>query len=165
MTNDRINFTDLLAENLIIDNLPAKTKEEALSEMAAYLVDKGFCKPSFIQAILDREAKHPSALPMKNIKIAIPHTDSTHVKKPAILFARLSEPVEFRSMGNPDQTLKVPLISMLALKDKKRIGDLLETLITVYQDSELLEKLCESSSKKEIYAILRDRVSKYEKTC
>jgi len=162
MEDDQLKFRDLVSRDLIFEDLPARTREEALTTMAAYLVKLGYCKSSFVQAILDREASYPSGLPMQGINIAIPHTDAVHVKKSAMLFARLRAPVEFKSMGDPSETLQVSLISMFALKEKKRIGDLLEAFITVYQDPTFLKQLCESPSKDQLFLLLRTRVEDYE---
>jgi mannitol/fructose-specific phosphotransferase system IIA component (Ntr-type) len=50
---------------------------------------------------------------------------------------------------------------MFALKEPKKIGDLLETLINVYQNVEVLEAIESASSKAEIYRILQTNVEKY----
>ncbi|MFO8065212.1 MAG: PTS sugar transporter subunit IIA [Spirochaetia bacterium] len=155
-----LRFTDLVRQDLILDNVAYDTKEQALEAMAGILVERQFCREPFIQAVLDREREHPSGLPMPGRKIAIPHTDATHVDHSALLFARLRNPVEFRSMGAPDETLQVSMISMFALKDKKAIGDLLETLITVYQDEAVLNEISEASDTAQIYRILKQNVER-----
>jgi len=159
-----LKFGDLVLEDLILDDLEAGTREEALRRMAEILVQRGFCKQEFVQAILDREAAHPSGLPMPGLKIAIPHTDAEHVNRSALLFARLRKPVEFRSMGSPEEKLEVGMISMFALKEKKLIGDLLETLLTVYQHEEVLAALAGAPDRAAMFSILKENVQKYGKT-
>lgn len=158
-----LEFGDLVREDLILDDFSPGSKEEALERMAGMLVEKGFCKPEFVQAILDREAAHPSALPMSGLKIAIPHTDAEHVNRSALLFARLREPLEFRSMGDPEERLQVAMISMFALKEKKLIGDLLETLLTVYQQEIVLDSLYRAPDRRAMFHILKENVEKYGK--
>jgi len=158
-----LEFGDLVREDLILDDFSPASKEEALERMAGMLVEKGFCKSEFVQAILDREAAHPSALPMSGLKIAIPHTDAEHVNRSALLFARLREPLEFRSMGDPDERLQVAMISMFALKEKKLIGDLLETLLTVYQQETVLDSLYRAPDRRAMFHILKENVEKYGK--
>lgn len=153
-----LKFKDLVRNDLIITGVRFESRDDALEAMASILVEKGYCEQPFVQAILDRERAHPSALPMPGHKIAIPHTDATYVKRSALLFARLEAPVEFHSMGDPDQTLSVSMISMFALKEKKLIGDLLETLITVYQDERVLEAIHDAADSDEIYEILQEHV-------
>jgi galactitol PTS system EIIA component len=161
MGEDSLQFSDLVRPELILDQLRAVDRDDALRQMAQYLVDTGHCRPSFVEAIIERERNHPSALPMPGHKIAIPHTDAEHVEKSAILLARLEAPVEFRSMGSPDDVLQVRMISMFALKEKKRIGDLLETLINVYQHNEILDDILRAPEANTMFRILRQSVETY----
>jgi PTS system galactitol-specific IIA component len=156
----QLQFKDLVREDLILSDVEFADREAALTRMATILVDKGFCKKPFVQAILERERSHPSALPMPGHKIAIPHTDATYVNTSALVFAQLKKPVEFQSMGDPNETLHVSMISMFALKEKKQIGDLLETLITVYQDDSVLEAISNAENSTAIFQILRDQVGR-----
>ncbi|MDR1308264.1 MAG: PTS sugar transporter subunit IIA [Treponema sp.] len=149
---------DILKEDCIIENLEASTREEVLSAMCGVLLDKGYVKESFPAAILERERLYPSGLPMEGHKIAIPHTDAEHVNESVILFARLARPVEFSSMGDPDEKLQVQMVSMFALKEKKNIGFLLEVLITTYSDSAVLDAILKAPSVKAIYDILYEAV-------
>jgi mannitol/fructose-specific phosphotransferase system IIA component (Ntr-type) len=67
-------------------------------------------------------------------------------------------------MGDPNETLEVSMISMFALKEKKLIGDLLETLITVYQDEAVLNAIYDAPDSIEIYRILQKHVQEKSKT-
>ena len=155
-----MKIEDILKTECILENVQASTKEDALKIMAERLYSLGYVKESFIRAIQDREASYPSGLPMEDLKIAIPHTDHVHVNKSVICFARLADNVEFSVMGDPSQKIPVRLISMFALKEKKKIGDLLETLITTYQDNDVLKALLDAENESEIYEILHDNVGK-----
>lgn len=159
---DQLQFKDLVRRDLILFNVEFADRDEALRRMADTLVEKGYCKPEYTDAILEREYAHPSALPMPGKKIAIPHTDATYVKNSALLFARLKSPVTFSSMGDPDQKLQVSMISMFALKEKKRIGDLLETLINVYQDEAVLDAIFDAADGETIFEILKTNVERQQ---
>jgi len=155
-----VKIEDILKTECILGNIDAPSKEIALEMMADRLTSLGYVKESFKEAILDREANYPSGLPMEELKIAIPHTDADHVNQSVICFARLKENVEFSVMGAPEEKISVRLISMFALKEKKKIGDLLETLITTYQDNDVLKALVDAKDEEEIYSILHDSVGK-----
>lgn len=157
-----LQFQDLVRSDLILFDADFASRDEALSAMAELLVARGYCEAPYVDAILERERAHPSALPMPGHKIAIPHTDATYVNRSALLFARLRRPVEFRSMGDPDEKLQVEMISMFALKEKKLIGDLLETLITVYQDEAVLEAIHSAPDASTIFEILRSNVEQQQ---
>jgi PTS system galactitol-specific IIA component len=149
-----MKIEDVLKEDCIIENLEAASKEEALNTMSKILLAKGYVKESFPEAILEREKHYPSGLPMEGHKIAIPHTDAEHVNKSIILFARLAKPLEFASMGDPDEIIQVSLISMFALAEKKEIGKMLEVLITAYSNNDVLEEILNAPSAKAIYDTL-----------
>jgi PTS system galactitol-specific IIA component len=153
-----MKIDDILKEDCIIERLEASSKEEALSIMSNMLLSMGYVKESFPEAILEREKHYPSGLPMEGHKIAIPHTDAEHVHKSVILFARLAHPLEFSSMGDPDEKIDVSLISMFALAAKKEIGKMLEVLITAYSSNEVLEEILNAPSAREIYNILYQNV-------
>lgn len=163
MISTSVQFSDLVRPECVFENLIATSRDEALTTMARYLVDGGYCHESFVDAILERERIHPSGLPMPGHKIAIPHTDADHVKRSVILFARLKNSVPFRSMGDPHERLPVQMISMFALQEKKLTGDMLETLITVYQRHEILDAILNACDGEEIYAVLRDGVKTHGK--
>jgi PTS system galactitol-specific IIA component len=158
LTGVVMQIEDILKEDCVIENLRASTKEEALSAMCQILLSRGYVKDSFPQAILERERLYPSGLPMEGHKIAIPHTDAEHVNTSVILFARLEKPLEFSSMGDPDEKIQVQLISMFALAEKKQIGTMLEILITAYSDNAVLDSILKAPSAKEIYRILYNAV-------
>jgi PTS system galactitol-specific IIA component len=153
-----MKIEDVLKEDCIIENLEAATREEALSAMCNILLSKGYVKDTFPAAILERERLYPSALPMEGHKIAIPHTDAEHVNKSVILFARLTRPLEFCSMGEPDEKLQVSLISMFALAEKKQIGEMLEVLITAYSNNDVLDAVLKAPSARAMYDILYQAV-------
>ena len=155
-----MKIEDVLKEDCIIEKLEAETREEALNFMSNLLLSRGYVKESFPKAILDRECHYPSGLPMEGHKIAIPHTDAEHVNKSVILFARLAQPLEFCSMGDPDEKLEVSLVSMFALAEKKEIGKMLEVLINAYSNNDVLEAILKAHSAKEIYDILYQAVGK-----
>lgn len=156
-----MKFVELVKQDLILDGVEYSGRDDALRSMAEMLVEQGYCRRPFVDEILERERHHPSGLPMPGPKIAIPHTDATYVESSVLLFARLKTPVEFKTMGSPESPLQVGMISMFALKEPKEIGDLLETLINVYQDVEVLEAIAQASSKQEIYEILQTNVKKH----
>ncbi|RKX97465.1 MAG: hypothetical protein DRZ90_06135, partial [Spirochaetes bacterium] len=69
MNSDSLKFSDLVKPDFVLGNLQASTREEALTKMAEFLVDRGNCEPTFVGAILKREQNHPSGLPMPGPKI------------------------------------------------------------------------------------------------
>jgi mannitol/fructose-specific phosphotransferase system IIA component (Ntr-type) len=54
--------------------------------------------------------------------------------------------------------MELRLISMFALKEATKIGDLLEALIRVYQNNEALEQIINAETVDEVYEILRENM-------
>lgn len=153
-----MEIQNFISKDLIELDYEAETREMVLQYMAETLQNKGYAKSTFPEAILDREKNYPSAIAFSNKGIAIPHTDATHVEKSTVFFLRLSQPLEFRAMGTPEEKVDVSFVSMFALKEKNDIGQVLTTLITAYQDPDLLEQLWIAKSKDEVYELLINKM-------
>lgn len=137
----------ILHENLdkgyVICKVDTKEKLETLDVLANVLVEKGFVKESFVDAVKEREKVFPTGLPMEAFGVAIPHTDSVHVNKKAILCAVLENDNEFICMGTDDETVSCKMAFMLAIISPEdqiaMLGKLMETcqnvdtLNTIYE--------------------------------
>lgn len=152
------DFQGMLKPSMVLADLAGDSREEVLRTMAEHLVREGRCRWTFVEAILARERLYPSGLPLEGPKIAIPHTDTIHVQRSALLFVRLRNPVEFASMGDPSVTFPVQLVSMFALQNDDLVGNVLHTLITLYQRRQLLEDLLRAEDAREMYYLLRAAV-------
>jgi len=151
---------NLIHSEFILYKLEASDKEAALSQMASFLIQKGCCHKSFKEAILQRERVNPSALPLQGFNIAIPHTDAEHVIQSSLLLASLKKPINFQTMGSPNNITPVFIISMFALKEAEEIGNMLSELITAYQKKELRQSIWKARSQEHIYEILMQELNK-----
>ncbi|MBP2629627.1 MAG: phosphoenolpyruvate-dependent sugar phosphotransferase system 2 [Firmicutes bacterium] len=135
----------LLNPALIVINMDKKSKYDVMRELANLLVEQEAVKPSYLQALVERENIYPTGLQTKDIGVAIPHADVKHVLKPSIAIATMKNSVQFNSMANPSDTLDVKMIFMLALKEPKKQLQLLQDLVVLFQSSELIEKMLKSN--------------------
>jgi galactitol PTS system EIIA component len=149
--------------NILID-IEAKNKEEVLSIMAKNLMDHGYVKESFLNAIIKREEKFPTGLPTGGVKVAIPHTDVEHINNKTISVGLLKQPVEFSMMGGSDETVQVKLVFMLAMDEAHSQIELLQSLMAILQNKETLEVLVSQKNKETIANILNNELSKSEET-
>lgn len=107
-----MEIRDLLKKDLMVLDLKAKTKEEAIKEIADKFFEKGYVKSAeeFAEGLREREAQGSTAL---GESVAIPHSKNKTVIEPAVLFARKiggldydaldGEPTEiFFAIGAPD---------------------------------------------------------------
>jgi len=146
----------LLHEDLILLNYEAESKEQLLQKLSKILRVKGYVKDSFTEGVLQREIIYPTGLNTNGIKVAIPHTDSIHVEKAAILVALLKNPVTFKEMGNGINDVQAKLIFMLAVKDPSVQIETLSKLMSIFSQKDILINIYNSTTTKEV----KDKLSK-----
>lgn len=83
----------LFNSKAIILNMKAKTKDEALKEIAKELTKNGFVtdEVGFYNALVDREKQFSTGL---GDGLGIPHAQSVYVQKDVVLVARSKEGIE-----------------------------------------------------------------------
>lgn len=149
-----------LNKKLIVPDLEAETSEEVFKNLGGLLTSEGYCKKSYVEALIHREKDFPTGINMGGIGIAIPHTDKEHVNKGAVAIGVLKEPVHFYQMGTTDEKVEAKLIFMLAVEDPKEHLVFLQRILQVLQDSEVLEKITKTSGKQEIIEIIKEKESR-----
>ena len=149
----------LLRKELVNVNLEASSKEDLLRKLAGEFLEEGLVKPSFPQAILDREAVYPTGLPAVAFDIAIPHCAASNVIETSMAVATLAHPVEFRQMGSADITLHPEVVFMLAIQDPDKQLETLQKIMGVIQDRDLLVKIRSSRDADELYGLLSPKVN------
>jgi PTS system galactitol-specific IIA component len=71
----------------------------------------------------------------------VPHTDPEHVLKAAIAMATLRNPVDFANMEDPDETVPVGTVFLLAIDDKDKQIETLQSIMSAIQSPEILDGL------------------------
>jgi PTS system galactitol-specific IIA component len=151
-----IEFT--IDEKLILVNEAISNKEEIITKLGELLFQNGFVKDTFTKAVLDREIVYPTGLKARVTGVAVPHTDTIHVLKPAVAIATLKEPVVFHGMGAPDTDVEVSIVLMLAIHDPKEVVNVLRKIIFVIEDDEALRNILAADEKVEIKSILKAHI-------
>lgn len=148
-----------LDTKLIVPDLEAEDKNDVFRKVGGMLVEQGFCKPSYVDALIEREKDYPTGINMGDFGIAMPHTERTHVNKAAVAIARLKKPVLFYEMGSEDEEVQASLVFMLAVEDPKAHLPFLQRLMSVFQDQVVLDKIMHTDSKEDIVQIIKDKES------
>ncbi|WP_130811283.1 PTS sugar transporter subunit IIA [Olsenella sp. Marseille-P4559] len=149
----------LLRKELVNVNLEASSKEDLLHKLANEFLDEDLVKPSFMQAILDREEEYPTGLPAVAFDIAIPHCAASNINETSMGVATLAHPIEFQQMGSPEITLHPEVVFMLAIQDPGKQLETLQKIMAVIQDCGLLESIRAAKSADELYGLLAPRVN------
>lgn len=135
----------ILKENLDKGYLVAKVdttdKFETLKAMGNLMAEKGFVKESYIEAVQEREKVFPTGLPMEALGVAIPHTDSIHVNKKAVMCGILERPVEFVVMGDDEARVQVEVVFMLAIVKPDDQIAMLAQLVETCQNVSVLQTI------------------------
>lgn len=159
-TNIDENLLEGLAleeENIFI-NLPAKTKEEVITQLGGNLFERGFVKESYVDAVLKREEVYPTGLAAVAAGVAVPHTDAEHVLKPALSIATLNETVEFQHMAEPEKIVPVSVVMMLAVKDPTKIVPVLSKVISIIQNEEAIKNILKAVNPHEVKQIVLEHM-------
>jgi galactitol PTS system EIIA component len=121
---------------------PLSSATDVLRAVAALALEHGYVAPSFADALVAREASHPTGLPT-HVPVAIPHTDVEHVVRPALAAVLLDPPVPFGEMGGLGGDVAVRLVVVLMVTDPAGQVGLLSRLITALRQPTLGEALAD----------------------
>lgn len=96
-----MEIRDLLKKDLMILDLKANNKSDAIEEIASKFYKKGYVKSKeeFINGLKEREDQGSTAL---GDGVAIPHSKNKTVKEPAVLFARKKEGLDYEALDGED---------------------------------------------------------------
>lgn len=147
-----MNIEEVLSENLIVLDMKARNKEEAIRELAEILYKerKIFDKELFVKDVYLREAEGQTGL---GNHIAIPHGKSDAVKVTSIVFGRTVNDLAWESPD--DKPVHVVILFAVRNVDKTTVHlKLLSQVAMALADDETLEKLLTTQDKKEIIRLL-----------
>jgi PTS system galactitol-specific IIA component len=148
-----MSFNAQLIPNFFSSSLQVSTLEDALRCVAKTAINLDLVHSGWLEAVIAREKDFPTGLPMV-IPVAIPHTESVHVKADGFGFFRLASPVVWGEMGSIDETVSVRMLFPLLITNPKNQVDLLMSVIDKLQAPGFLESLMEAESHKAMIEIL-----------
>lgn len=125
-----------LDEELVDLEIDVVDNFSSLAALANRLEKNQCVNQEFSRAIQDREREFSTGLPLENVGVAIPHTDSEYVFKQSMAIGVLKNPVMFEMMGSPEVLVPVKIIFMLAIKEPKKQLEFLQALIEMFQKDE-----------------------------
>jgi PTS system galactitol-specific IIA component len=144
-------IAELLQPSCVLLNRHYDNSEEIIRDISTELFKAGYVKESFAQAAIDREKNLPTGLPLAGgINAAIPHTEIEHVIKPALGLVTLTDEVDFQNMVNPQETVPVRLVFILALEQPKAQIEMLQEIAGVLQNPDLVKRLLTASTFEEV---------------
>lgn len=127
---------------------------QIIKRLAEGLKNEGFVSSDYTKSLIEREISYPTGLPSMTHGTAIPHTDSKHVLKEAIVIALLKNPVNFKRMDDPEKDVKVSIIFLLALNNPENQLKALQGITAIIQNETILQKIVTTRDKTELINIL-----------
>lgn len=152
-------MSTLFNPKLMVLDLEAYTVTEVLTRLSNRLFTEGYVKESFTQAILERETEFSTGLPGLGRGVAIPHADPEHVNASVIAVGILRNPVQFKMMGNHDETIEVEVVFMLALKESHSHMSVLQSLMDVIQNESLLKQIKEAATQDTLFQLMSANIA------
>ncbi|MBP8857871.1 MAG: PTS sugar transporter subunit IIA [Anaerolineaceae bacterium] len=138
---------DFLVPEAVILGMQAQSSEEIIKAVGAKLFEAGYVHDTFVDNALTREKNIPTGLPLGGeYNAAIPHTDIVHVIKSGVGLATLAQEVPFQNMVNPEETVSVRLVFVLALDQPKSQVEMLQEVAGVLQNPALVKELVDADS-------------------
>lgn len=141
-------------EQLIDLEFEALNAEFALRNIAIKAIEAGLAHESWGDALVEREASFATGLPTE-IAVAIPHTDSLHVRADGFGFFRLRKPIDFIEMGTDDSPIQVRMIFPLLITNAADQVDLLQAVVGLIQKPGNLAALASAKTQTDVLRILR----------
>lgn len=135
--------------DLAVPRLEASSYEEVLQALGDLAVEKGWAKPGYGKALIDREREYPTGLPMV-VPIALPHTDAEHVLKAGLGLATLKAPVTFYEMGGSDTEVPVEAVIVILVTDPSHQVSMLSKLISVVQEEDWFVNIREANTPEQL---------------
>lgn len=147
----------MLNKELVFLDAEYGSSDEFLTSIADELLEKGYVKESFKEAILKREKEYPTAIGTEKYNLAIPHTDSEHVNKPGIAFVKLNNGCRFKEMcTNNDIDVKMAFVLLVTKKEEQ--VNLLSKLMGLFSENEFLHSLYVEQDELKIVDALNNKI-------
>ena len=151
-----------LTDELIFLDLDVDNHDDVFRTMGSNLDRLGYCKESYVDALITREKDFPTGINMGEIGIAMPHTDREHVNAEAVSIGVIKNSASFMQMGTTDVPVDAKIIFMLAVKDPDAHLVFLQRIILMLQDQDVLKQILAAQTKQEIIDIIKEKEKEFE---
>ncbi len=151
---ERYKMVDkIIKEDLIILDLDASSKKDAIEKLAGILKEKGLVndETGLINSILERENVSSTGL---GEGVAIPHGKSKEIKTTTVVFARCVNKIEWESIDDEP----IDMIFLFAINEEEKTDQYIDILSSISRriaDDEFLNSIRKAKTVKEIIEIIR----------
>lgn len=150
-----MKLSDFFKKNLVTANLEVNSSDEFFSEVSKVALENGFVTDEFEINVKKREDNFPTGIQLEGYGIAIPHTDSEYVKEEFIYVTTFKKPIHFSSMEDANAKVEVSIAFLLGLRKAENQLEVLQQLMSIFQDREVIEKLTSAENDENLYEVLK----------
>ena len=118
-------------------------KEQILQGICNTLLQEGYVRKGYYEAVMERESMGSYVI---NQKVALPHADSSYVKRPVIVIAKTSAPIIW------DDKEEVSLICLLALDIEGKDG--VRFLYNKFKNEKFISQIAQAATEEDIRGAL-----------
>jgi PTS system galactitol-specific IIA component len=131
----------MLREDLVFTQKHFESKEDAILFLAEQFKEKGYVYETFANALVEREEKYPTGLYLGEINVAIPYTETKHVKQSGMAILTLNKSVILNRMGGPSQTIPIHIIFLLAVAELNEYIEFLPKFMDNLTNEKVVKKI------------------------
>lgn len=144
-------------EDLMFPGLTVADRGELLEVLGNAVINAGFAKDTYVDALKERERDFPTGLPISG-GVAIPHTAAEYVHVNTIVAASLTNPVSFAEMGGEeDSVVPVSAVFLLVFADSSQHVPLLSKLVGSIQDETFVDSVRQAGDKPTMARLLAEQ--------
>ena len=152
---DTVDVSGYISTDLMAFDVRAKDWRDLVRQLSGMAEAEGRVTPGYADDVIAREELYPTGLPIEGLGVAVPHAMTReHVVGPAIVYARLAEPVSFKEMGDGERDVLVEAAFLLVPGDAGGHLEILQKLILMLTDGEAIERLRAATTPKEVEDLL-----------
>ena len=151
---EKLKLEDYIRPELIFVHENFHSSKDMFETIYKKAFELGYVHDTFFNKIIEREKNFPTGLQLEKMGIAIPHTDAECIKKEFVAIVT-TEPISFVSMEDFNQSVAAEIAFVLGLKEPHAQLEMLQSLMSLLQNSELLAQIRNAPSADGIITIVK----------
>lgn len=155
---------DKLFDPDLVWYLSYENKDELFDAVADRLIEKKIVKPSYKEALKERELVFPTGLDMEFLgkdlpNVAIPHTDTGHCLAEKLAVVKLKKPIVFHNMIAPDKEVAISLLFFIINGSNQSQTSILAELMDFFTAPGNLEGLAQAPTATDLYHFIKEKIN------
>jgi PTS system galactitol-specific IIA component len=133
--------TSLLSPELTFVGLEASDRWDFFTKLGEKLNAAGKIKPTWFDAIVEREKNYPTGILFEGGAVAIPHTEPENLEEPYIAIVKPAHPIVFEHMAGMGPDVEAQLIVNLGIQHEGGQVAMLQALMGMFMDKAVIDEL------------------------